>query len=53
MTLDEVPQGFQSLESLGVKPTALENVILTIWRTNRPANYLDEPAPEPFVHQKN
>lgn len=52
MTIDEVPEGLPNLESLGQKLTPLENVILTIWRTYRPAKYLDEPTPEPFIHQQ-
>lgn len=47
MGIDDVTTGLPTLDNAGVKATPLENVILSIWRTFRPPNYLDEPAPEP------
>jgi NADH dehydrogenase (ubiquinone) 1 alpha subcomplex subunit 9 len=47
MTIDDVlTKGTLKLRDVGINPTNLESVILQIWRSYRPVNYLDEPVPE-------
>jgi len=47
MTIDDVlTKGSLRLSDAAINPTNLESVILQIWRSYRPVNYLDESVPE-------